>query len=235
MAPDIRQFASLADLSHAAASAVVKIANDAIHQRGRCAIVLSGGTTPKTLYRLLATAHRSDVNWARVHLFWGDERWVTADDPQSNFRMAREALLDHVHCPREHIHPIPVDAVSPDLAARQYSLTLHAFFRDVGPDLVLLGMGSDGHTASLFPRSAALAEPRRWAVASLAPVEPRERVTVTLPFINRALHVFLLVAGRDKQSAFQQATSDHADPHRCPTAMVQPTNGTVTWFVTAMP
>ena len=235
MASDIRHFASLAELSAAAATAVVQVAKDAIHERGRCAIILSGGSTPKTLYRLLATAHRSDVNWARMHLFWGDERWVPSTDPLSNFRMAREALLDHIHCPREHIHPIPVDAVSPDIAARQYAQTLHTFFRDTGPDLVLLGMGSDGHTASLFPRSPALDEQRRWAVASLAPVEPRERVTVTLPLINQAKHVFLLVAGHDKQSAFEHATSGHADPHRYPAAMVQPTNGTVTWFVTAMP
>ena len=235
MASEIRHFASLAELSAAAATAVVQVAKDAIHQRGRCAIVLSGGSTPKTLYRLLATAHRADVNWARVHLFWGDERWVPANDPLSNFRMAREALLDHVHCPPEHIHPIPVDAVSPHMAAREYAQSLHTFFRDGGPDLVLLGMGNDGHTASLFPRSPALHEQQRWAVASIAPVEPRERVTLTLPFFNRAMHVFLLIAGRDKQTAFAEATSGQPDLHRNPAAMVQPVNGTVTWFVTATP
>lgn len=237
MAPEIRHFASLAELSSAAATAVAEVAKDAVHQRGRCAIVLSGGSTPKTLYRLLATTHRSDVNWARVHLFWGDERWVPATDPLSNFRMAREALIDHVHCPPEHVHPIPVDASSPDAAAREYARRLHSFFVDEesGPDLVLLGMGSDGHTASLFPRSPALDEPRRWAVASLAPVEPRERVTITIPVINRARHVFLLVAGQDKKSAFDEAISGHADPHRCPVAMVRPTHGTLTWWVTPMP
>jgi 6-phosphogluconolactonase len=164
------------------------------------------------------------VNWARVHLFWGDERWVPAIDPRSNLRMAREALIDHVHCPPEHVHPVPVDASSPDMAAREYARTLHTFFRaaDAGPDLVLLGMGSDGHTASLFPHSPALDEQRRWAVASLAPVEPRERVTLTIPLINRAMHVFMLVAGHDKQAAFDAATSGHADPHRCPVALVRP-------------
>jgi len=237
MQSEIRRFASLTDLSGAAASAVAKVAKDAIHQRGHCSIVLSGGSTPKTLYRLLATTHRSDVNWARVHLFWGDERWVPATDPLSNFRMAREALIDHVHCPAEHIHPIPVDALSPDAAAREYARRLHNFFRDAdaGPDLVLLGMGRDGHTASLFPHSPALAEQRRWAVASLAPVAPRERVTLTIPLINRAMHVFLLVAGHDKQAAFDEATSGNADPHRCPVAMVRPANGALTWWVTAMP
>ena len=237
MTPEVRHFASLADLSHAAAAAVVEVAHNAIQQRGRCAIVLSGGSTPKTLYRLLATTHRNAVNWGRVHLVWGDERWVPANDPRSNFRMAHEALIDHVHCPPEHVHPIPVDATSPDAAAREYARRLHDFFReaDAGPDLVLLGMGRDGHTASLFPHSPALDEQRRWAVSSLAPVEPRERVTLTIPAINRAKHVFLLVAGHDKQSAFADAISGHADPHRCPVAMVRPSNGTVTWWVTAMP
>jgi 6-phosphogluconolactonase len=237
MEPEIRRFASLADLSSAAAGAVAGVMKDAIHLRGHCAIVLSGGTTPKTLYHLLATAHRNDVNWARVHLFWGDERWVPADDPRSNVRMAREALIDHVHCPSEHVHPIPVHASSPDVAAREYARTLHTFFHaaDARPDLVLLGMGSDGHTASLFPRSPALDEQRRWAVASFAPVEPRERVTLTMPFLNRARNVFLLVAGSDKQSAFAQATSGRADPHHCPVAMVQPADGALTWWVTPMP
>ena len=218
MQSEVRRFASLADLSGAAASAVAMVAKDAIHHRGHCSIVLSGGSTPKTLYRLLATTHRNDVNWARVHLFWGDERWVPAIDPRSNLRMAREALIDHVHCPPEHVHPIPVDASSRDVAAREYARTLHMFFRaaDAGPDLVLLGMGSDGHTASLFPHSPALDEQRRWAVASLAPVEPRERVTLTIPLINRAMNVFLLVAGHDKQSAFDEAISGHAIPSPMP-------------------
>ena len=220
MESETRQFASLADLSGAAAAAVVRVMKDAIHLRGQCAIVLSGGSTPKTLYHLLATTHRNQVNWARVHLFWGDERWVPADDPRSNFRMAHEALIDHVHCPAEHVHPIPVDASSPDVAAREYARTLHTFFSDAGPDLVLLGMGSDGHTASLFPRSPALDEQRRWAVASLAPVEPRERVTLTLPFMI-ARGILFFVAGSDKQFAFARQFRP-ADPHRYPVAMVRP-------------
>jgi 6-phosphogluconolactonase len=236
MTSEVRRFDSLADLSGAAAVAVVHVMKDAIQLRGHCSIVLSGGKTPKTLYHLLATTHRNDVNWGRVHLFWGDERWVPATDPRSNVRMAREALIDRVHCPPEHVHAIPVDASSPAVAARDYARTLHTFFRtaDAGPDLVLLGMGSDGHTASLFPHSPALDEPRRWAVPSFAPVEPRERVTLTMPAINLAKHIFLLVAGPDKQSAFDAVISGHADPHRYPVAMVQPANGTLTWWVTPM-
>ena len=172
-----------------------------------------------------------------MHLFWGDERWVPATDPQSNFRMAREALLDHVPCPPDHIHPIPVEAESPDAAARQYERTLRTFFGDAGagPDLLLLGMGSDGHTASLFPESPALEERTRWVVPALAPVEPRQRVTLTIPAINRATNIFLLVAGSDKQSAFAEAISGRADPRRCPVAMVQPATGTLTWWLTPMP
>ena len=215
----------------------MQIAANAIQQRGRCAIVLSGGHTPRPLYRLLATTHRDDVDWPRVHLFWGDERWVPATDPLSNFRMARETLLDHVSCPPEQVHPMPVDSGSPDASARQYEQTLRTFFGDAGagPDLLLLGMGSDGHTASLFPESPALEERARWVVAATAPVEPRQRITLTIPAINRALNIFLLVAGADKQSAFAKATSGRADPRRCPVAMVQPVAGSVTWWLTPMP
>ena len=234
---DVRRFASLDELSHAAAAAVVHVAVNAIQQRGRCAIVLSGGRTPVTLYRLLATTHRDDVDWTRVHLFWGDERWVPATDPLSNFRMVREALLDHIACPADHIHPVPVEADSPDAAARQYEDTLRSFFGDAGtgPDLLLLGMGADGHTASLFPESPALEERTRWVVPAFAPVEPRQRITLTIPAINRALNIFLLVAGSDKHSAFAEAVSGHADPRRYPVAMVQPATGSLTWFVTPMP
>jgi 6-phosphogluconolactonase len=234
---DVRRFASIDELSRAAAAAVVQVAATAIQERGRCSIVLSGGRTPVTLYRLLATTHREHVDWARVHLFWGDERWVPATDPLSNFRLAREALLDHVPCPPDHIHAMPVRAESPDEAARQYEHTLRTFFSDAtaGPDLLLLGMGSDGHTASLFPESPALEVHTRWVVPALAPVEPRRRITLTIPAINRALNIFLLVAGADKQSAFAEAVSGHADPRTCPVAMVQPATGNLTWWLTPMP
>ena len=199
--------------------------------------MLSGGRTPETLYRLLATTHRDDVDWAHVHLFWGDERWVPPSDPLSNLRMAHEALLDHIPCPPDQIHPMPVEAESPDAAAKQYEHTLRTFFGETaaGPDLLLLGMGADGHTASLFPGSPALEERTRWVVPARSPVDPRQRITLTIPAINRATNVFVLVAGEDKQSAFAEATSDHADPRRCPVAMVQPAGGTVTWWVTPMP
>lgn len=234
---DVRHFASLDELSGEAAAAVVQLTATAIRQRGRCAIVLSGGRTPMTLYRLLATTHRDDVDWTRVHLFWGDERWVPATDPLSNFRMTREALLDHVPCPPDQIHPMPVEAESPDAAARQYERTQRMFLGDAGAglDLLLLGMGADGHTASLFPESPALEERTRWVVPAIAPVEPRQRITLTIPAINRAMNIFLLVAGSDKQSAFAEAVSGHADPRRCPVAMVQPATGNLTWWLTPMP
>jgi len=236
-AESVRRFASLDDLSTAAAVAVVQVAANAIAQHGRCAIVLSGGRTPVTLYTLLATTYRDQVDWASVHLFWGDERWVPPTDPSSNFRMAREALLDHVPCPTDQIHPMPVEAESPDAAAWQYERTLRTFFGDAGagPDLLLLGMGSDGHTASLFPQSPALEEHTRWVVPAVAPVEPRQRITLTIPVINRASNILLLVAGEDKQSAFAEATSGRADPRRCPVTLVQPAAGHLTWWVTPMP
>jgi len=234
---DVRGFETPDDLSREAAAAIVELARAAIRERGRFAIVLSGGRTPRALYRLLATTHRDDVDWARVHFFWGDERWVPSTDPLSNFRMASEALIDHIPCSRTHVHPIPVDADSPDAAAREYEHRLRGFWGDKGPgpDLLLLGMGSDGHTASLFPDSPALDERSRWVVATQAPAEPRQRVTLTIPGINRAMNIFVLVSGGDKQSAFAEAISGRADLRRCPVATVQAAPGTPVWWVTPMP
>ena len=141
MKADVRIFADVGELSIRAAEAVVGRINDAVRDTGRCSVALSGGSTPRTLYRLLASEFQEQIPWAQVHVFWGDERYVALDDPRSNYRMARETLLDHVPCPAANIHPMPTDFPTPDLAAREYERTLRSCFADEWPrfDLVLLG------------------------------------------------------------------------------------------------
>jgi 6-phosphogluconolactonase len=195
---------------------------------GGFSLALSGGNTPRLLYQRLAEDYRDRIPWARVHIYWSDERYVPHDDPRSNYRTARETLLDHVPVPPACVHPMPTDAADPDQAARRYERVLPPSF-----DLVLLGMGSDGHTASLFPGSSALDETRRRVVASEAPVEPRVRLTLTLPALNGAEAVFFLVTGADKAPAVRRIAMESPDPRACPAAGVRPRRGAVVWWVDA--
>ena len=232
MKPDVRVCADLGDVSRRAAEAAVDTVNDAVRKSGKCSIVLSGGSTPRTLYELLASEWRTRIPWAKVHLFWGDERHVPPDDPRSNYRMAKEALLDHVPCPPANIHPMPTHFPSADLAARDYERTLRNHFLGDWPhfDLVLLGLGDDGHTASLFPGSPALAEMTRWVVAAQAPVEPHVRLTLTLPALIRAAAVSILVVGSAKAEALRHVL-EGADWIQYPAAGIRLATGSVIWWI----
>ena len=229
---DLRVCADLADLSRRAAEAAVGVINDAVRAAGTCSIVLSGGSTPRTLYQLLASDFRNRIPWANVHIFWGDERYVPPDDPGSNYRMAREALLDHVPCPPANIHPVPIHYPSPDVAARDYDRTLRDQFAGEWPhfDFVLLGIGDDGHTASLFPGSLALAERTRWVVAARAPVEPHVRVTLTLPALTRGRAVHVLVSGAAKAEALRHVLGGAGDWIKYPAAGVRLGTASVIWW-----
>ena len=156
----MRVFADVNELSMQAGQAAVRTINESVRGAGRCSLVLSGGNTPRTLYGLLASEFRDQIPWAHVHVFWGDERYVAPDDPDSNYRMAKETLLDHVPCPAGNVHPMPTHFPSADAAARDYENTLRNYFGTDWPhfDLSLLGLGEEGHTASLFPGSPALGE-----------------------------------------------------------------------------
>ncbi len=198
-------------------------------------LALSGGNTPRPLYRRLAADYRDRIPWARVNIFWSDERYVPHDDPRSNYRMARETLLDHVPVSPGHVYPMPTEPANPDEAAWRYERTLRANFSGARSsfDLILLGIGSDGHTASLFPNSPALDETQRCVVVAAAPVEPKVRLTFTLPALNRADTVFFVVTGADKAPALRRIVKDSPDPHLCPAAGVRPPRGTVIWWVDA--
>jgi 6-phosphogluconolactonase len=204
-----------------------------VRHHGRCSLVLSGGSTPRTLYGLLASEFRHQIPWTRVHVFWSDERYVLADDPDSNCRMAKEALLDHVPCPAENIHPMPTHFPSPDTGAREYERTLRSYFGADAPrfDLILLGLGEEGHTASLFPGSPALGERTRWVVAVNTHAQPPLRLTLTLPVLIRAANIHVLVAGSTKARALDHVLTGIPDPNTYPAAGLRLTEGTLIWWV----
>jgi 6-phosphogluconolactonase len=229
MKPEIRCFQHLSDLSRAAAEYICEIAEGAIKERGIFTFVLSGGTTPRLLY------------WQHTHLFWGDERFLPSDHPDSNFSLAFKSLISKVDIPPANINRIPTEIDSAQAAAEGYEKTLRKFFPPaVGSeegryfpsfDLVLLGLGQDGHTASLFPGEAALEERDRWVVAvegsSASPPVPR--ITLTLPVINEAKCVLFLASGSNKLKVLQEILNN---PHSAiyPAAHVRPA-GKLLWFI----
>lgn len=233
MKPDVRVCADLNELSRRAADAAVHAIIEAVRRRGACTVVLSGGSTPHTLYGLMATQFRDRIPWAHVHVFWSDERYVPARNPASNYRMAREALLDHVPCPTDNVHPMPTSFPSPEAAAQDYERTLRRYFGDRWPkfDVVLLGLGADGHTASLFPGSPALQEQRRWVVAVVAPADPPSRLTLTFPVLTRAANLYVLAAGSTKAEALRHVLSGRPAPNTYPAAGVRSTEGALIWWV----
>jgi len=221
-------------LSQAAAAAVAQAVHEAVAARGRCCLALAGGVTPRQLYQLLATRYRREIPWNQVHCFFGDERYVPADDPRSNYRMAKEALLDRVHLPVNHIHPMPTNEPDYRQAAALYEQTLREEFgEDPYPrfDLVLLGLGEDGHTASLFPHSTVLEERVRWVAPSLAPTEPHCRLTLTYPVFNHAARVHFLVSGGSKARALRLALRDDAHYEMAPASAIRPPDGELVWWV----
>jgi 6-phosphogluconolactonase len=209
-----------AAVAEAAADRIVAAARNAIRRRGRFRIALSGGSTPRPVYALLAAPPRvTAVDWTRVEFFWGDERCVPPDHPESNFGVARQLLLDRLPGVRQDAtHRMPADAPDRDAAARGYQLEIARAFgvapdapRPPAFDLVWLGMGRDGHTASLFAGSTALEERRRWVVTTWAPAPAAWRMTFTLPLINAARSVLFMVCGPDKAAAFASVRSGSRD------------------------
>ncbi len=233
MNPDVRVFDDLAALSRAAAEAAADTLARAARAEGRCALVLSGGSTPRTMYQLLASEWRDRIPWAVLHVFWGDDRYVPHDDARSNYRMAKETLLDYVQLPPSNVHPMPTYTADPGLAAHRYEVTIREYFAGGSPrfDLVLLGLGEDAHTASLFPGSPALTERTRWVVPVTAPAEPPVRLTLTLPALAHAGAIYVLAAGPEKAQAFAHAMAAASDPALYPAAAVRRLATPVTWWV----
>jgi 6-phosphogluconolactonase len=223
-------------LARAAAAEIMSRAQAAARARGRFAMALAGGSTPLPLYALLAQEpYRSTVPWNVTHVFWGDERVVPADHRDSNFGMANEALLRPLGLPEANAHRIPAE-LGPEAAAVAYEHALRAFFqlseRELPRfDLLLLGLGADGHTASLFPRSPALRETKRLAAAVwVEPLQSR-RITLTVPVLNQARCVVFLVAGRDKADVLRRVLRGTCEPEDCPARLIRPEQGELLWLV----
>jgi 6-phosphogluconolactonase len=216
-------------LAEAAARAFVEGAAEAIAERGRFAVALAGGSTPKATYEVLARDHSEDVDWPNVHAFFGDERTVPPDHEDSNYRMAREALLDHV--PVGSVHRVRGE-LPPDEAAASYERDLGQFFGGEFPvlDLVMLGIGEDGHTASLFPETAALEVTDRLAAANPVPKLDTTRLTLTVPVLNAAREVCFLVSGAGKAGSLAEILEGDAAPRQYPAKLVRPPGGP-TWMV----
>jgi 6-phosphogluconolactonase len=228
----IRVYPDLESLSRAAAALIATQADLAVAARGRFSLALSGGATPRRTYELLAAPPLMDqVPWDRVHVFWGDERCVPLDDPRSNARMAKEAWLDRVPIPARQIHPITC-ARDPAAAARDYEARLRKFFSGAPPrlDLVLLGLGDNGHTASLFPGTPVLEEQERWAAAVYVAAGDLYRVTLTAPLINQAVLVAFLVAGGAKAEILREVLHGPRDPARLPAQLIRPHPGDLLWL-----
>ncbi len=224
-----------AALARRAAQYFVEMAGEAVAYRGRVRIAISGGSTPKAAFELLADPNqpwRARMPWDQLDLYWVDERAVPPDHPDSNYRMTREALLDHVPLRPEQIHRIQGE-LEPEAAAARYESELRDGFRLEGAemprfDLLALGLGDDGHTASLFPHTAAIHELGRLVAANHVPQRDTWRITLTWPVIDHAYSVFFLVAGADKAAILNEVFTGPHDPERLPSQLIWPASGILT-------
>ncbi len=232
--PDIRIFEDPQLLFQGAAEEFGSQATAAVRSRGRFTVALSGGSTPRSLYTLLAT--KASLPWDKIYFFFGDERHVPPDNPESNYRMAKESLLSKVPIPAENIFRVPAENPDAKQAAEAYQQTLRRFF-DPAPgsfprfDLVLLGMGPDGHTASLFPGTKALQENSCWVVSNWVEKFKTDRLTLTLPVLNNAAVVMFLVSGQDKAGVLKEVLEDSHPGELFPSKLIQPLNGELIWMV----
>jgi 6-phosphogluconolactonase len=229
-----RIYSDVDALSKAALGELLNVMRDAIRQRGQFALALAGGHTPAKMYKLWADAasHGLRTPWDRVHLFWGDERYVPQTDPMSNYKMARETLIAQVPIPPAHVHPMPTDLPFV-LAAEAYEADLRKFFGPDPPafDLQLLGLGVEGHTASLFPGAAALEETEKWVAAVRVPAVPPERLTLTPVVLDQARNTLFLVAGKDKREIMGALRAESGSKKsQYPAGRIRPT-GPVLWLL----
>lgn len=232
--PDLRVGADAEEVARAVAERFAELARASVAERGTFSVALAGGTTPKRVFELLAGEDfRARVPWESVHVFFGDERCVPPDHADSNYRMAHEALLSKVPIPERNIHRMRGvgDAAA---NASLYEDEMRAFFGDAEwprLDLVMLGMGDDGHTASLFPGTTALEEQRAWAVVNWVEKLDAWRITLSAPAINHARRVFFVVTGAGKAARLAEVLKGERDPTRLPSQLIEPEDGALEWFV----
>ena len=233
--PNVLVFDTPEQVAQAAAERFVDYSVASIREHASFAVALAGGSTPRRAYELLGDYElKSRVEWSRVHLFFGDERMVPPDSPESNYHMVNEALLTRITIPAANVHRI-IGETKPAASAVSYEAELRSFFGAVEwPrfELVLLGMGADGHTASLFPASLALEEEAKWVVATRQPQTSQDRISLTLPVLNHAARVMFMVTGKEKAAALARVLrEDVADAGELPAKRISPVNGALEWLV----
>ncbi len=230
----VKIFPDFPALSNEAAKLFVKLSTASIKKKKSFSVALAGGSTPRKLYQLLALPeYKEQIPWSGVHLFWGDERCVPPSHPDSNYRMVQEILLTKVQIPSENIHRMPGE-IDPEKGARIYDQELREFFAGEGAphfDLVILGLGKDGHTASLFPSNPSLKEEDRFVVPVDSPEAKHKRLTLTYPVINQAKTILFLVAGEEKAEILSQVFQKEKNSELIPAHGVKAVNGELYWFL----
>jgi 6-phosphogluconolactonase len=227
-------FENKEQLSHAAVELFIKTAQEAVKTKGRFTVALTGGSSPVALYKLLAQQpYIEQVPWQETFIFWGDERWVPLTDELSNAKMAFDTFLNAVPVPRQQIYPMWEADITPEDFALKYEQLLQTHFKDKEPqfDLILLGMGDDGHTASLFPGTEVLQEKSRWVQAYYLEPQSMYRITLTAPLINQANVINFLTFGSNKAEALKEVLEGDRNSDKYPSQLIAPVNGEVHWFV----
>ena len=220
-------FNSKEEITPHAANIFVAAAQNAIQKRGRFLVALTGGSSPVSIYKLLATPqYKAKIDWENVFVFWGDERWVPLDDERSNAKMSADYLLNHIGIPKSNLFPMYKQGFSPEEYALKYEKLIKSLTGEHGQfDLILLGMGDDGHTASLFPGEAVLHENNKWVSAYYLESQSMYRITLTAPFINRAKEIVVITFGENKAHALNEVLYGDYNPEKYPTQLIKPLDG----------
>ncbi|MDO6434376.1 6-phosphogluconolactonase [Flavitalea sp. BT771] len=230
---ELHKFRDAEALSEAVAKWIADVIAATLKRQPRFTIALSGGSTPERLHKILAAApYKEQIDWSKLHIFWGDERAVPFQDSRNNAKMAFETLLNHVPVPAAHIHVMRTD-ISPEQSATEYEKILHQYFGEKGPsfDLVLLGMGDDGHTLSLFPGTAVVHEEKVWVTSFFLKAQDMHRITLTRPIVNRAARIAFLTTGPKKAHALKEVLKGEYHPDLYPSQTIMPQAGELHWFV----
>jgi 6-phosphogluconolactonase len=229
----LHKFPNADALSIAAATWITDYIVDTLKKQDRFTIALSGGSTPYKLHTILAASPcKEKIDWSKLHIFWGDERAVPFEDSRNNAKMAYDTLLDHVSVPADQIHVMRTD-ISPEESAAEYETILHRYFdnTETSFDLVLLGMGDDGHTLSLFPGTPVVHEIEKWCVAFFLKAQDMFRITITKSITNKAAKVAFLTTGANKANALKEVLKGAYNPDMYPSQEIKPVNGELHWFV----
>lgn len=229
----IQIYNTIEEINVKAATIFTEAAQKAIAEKGQFTAVLTGGSSPAGIYKLLASdAYKTKIDWSKVFIFWGDERWVPLNDDLSNAKMSYATLLSHVPIPSENIFEMYQDGVTPEDYAITYEQTIRKILGEEGKfDLILLGMGDDGHTASLFPGQAVLEEQNKWVDAYYLEPQKMHRITLTAPLINKAEKIIVIAFGEKKAHALKEVTTGDYNPSMYPMQLIKPVSGQILFLV----